>query len=198
MNTYSHRALLFSRNCHWSKYVRLPIRYQSILNWKSIDFSFRYLMSKAAAVHQLPLFVTSLENTRLVMSHKPQNPAAEWSRPIKGKVSFLPPPPPFFNNIALFYKISYFLYFMSLWCKVKIKENFIKLHNIVVVCVYLFKTKQKLTYEVQSLPHISLSWLQSALGFHHEYTRIVYVGALWRVESAFPSCSGFQKPCFKR
>ncbi|XP_035749421.1 uncharacterized protein KIAA2026 homolog [Egretta garzetta] len=45
-----------------------------------------YLMSKAAADHQLPLCVTSLENARLVMSHIPQNPAAEWSRPIKGKV----------------------------------------------------------------------------------------------------------------
>ncbi|XP_074877801.1 putative bromodomain-containing protein 10 isoform X2 [Buteo buteo] len=44
-----------------------------------------YLMSKAAADHQLPLCVTSLENARLVMSHIPQNPAAEWSRPIKGK-----------------------------------------------------------------------------------------------------------------
>lgn len=42
-------------------------------------------MSKAAADHQLPLRVTSLENGRLVMSHIPQNPAAEWSRPIKGK-----------------------------------------------------------------------------------------------------------------
>ncbi|PKU41255.1 hypothetical protein llap_8444 [Limosa lapponica baueri] len=44
-----------------------------------------YLMSKAAADHQLPLCVTSLENARLVMSHIPQNPAAEWSRRIKGK-----------------------------------------------------------------------------------------------------------------
>lgn len=43
-------------------------------------------MSKAAADHQLPLRVTSLENGRLVMSHIPQNPAAEWSRPIKGKM----------------------------------------------------------------------------------------------------------------
>lgn len=65
-------------------------------------------MSKAAADHQLPLCVTSLENARLVMSHIPQNPAAEWSRPVKGKVSFLPPPPPLFNNIAWFYKISNF------------------------------------------------------------------------------------------
>lgn len=98
-------------------------------------------MSKAAADHQLPLCVTSLENARLVMSHIPQNPAAEWSRPIKGKVSFLPPPPPLFNNIAWFYKISDFLYFMSLRYKVKIKENLIKLHNIVVVCVCLLKNK---------------------------------------------------------
>lgn len=155
-------------------------------------------MSKAAA-DQLPLCVTSLENARLVMSHIPQNPAAEWSRPIKGKVSFLPPPPPLFNNIAWFYKISDFLYFMSLGYKVMIKENLIKLHNIVVVCVCVYlKTKQNLPYKVQSLPHISISWLQSALGFHDEYARIVYVGASRRVESAFPGCSGCQKPYFKR
>lgn len=40
-------------------------------------------MSKAAAVDQLPLRVTSLERARLVMSHIPPNPAAEWSRPIR-------------------------------------------------------------------------------------------------------------------
>lgn len=78
-------------------------------------------MSKAAA-DQLPLHVTSLENARLVMSHIPQNPAAEWSRPIKGKVSFLPPPPPLFNNIAWFYKISNFLNFISSGYKVKTKK----------------------------------------------------------------------------
>ncbi|XP_021234954.1 uncharacterized protein KIAA2026 homolog isoform X3 [Numida meleagris] len=50
----------------------------------SLFIGYRYLMSKAAA-DQLPLHVTSLENARLVMSHIPQNPAAEWSRPIKGK-----------------------------------------------------------------------------------------------------------------
>lgn len=136
------------------------------------------------------------------MSHIPQNPAAEWSRPIKGKVSFLPPPPPLFNNIAWFYKISNFLNFISPGYKVKTKENLIKLHNIVVVCVcvYLKKrtTKKTLPYKVQSLPHISVSWLQSALGFHDEYARIVYVGTSRRVESAFPGCSGCQKPNFKR
>uniref|UniRef100_A0A8C3L2N0 KIAA2026 n=1 Tax=Chrysolophus pictus TaxID=9089 RepID=A0A8C3L2N0_CHRPC len=51
--------------------------------WRTLKRN-RYLMSKAAA-DQLPLHVTSLENARLVMSHIPQNPAAEWSRPIKGK-----------------------------------------------------------------------------------------------------------------
>lgn len=101
------------------------------------------------------------------MSHIPQNPAAEWSRPIKGKVSFLPPPPPLFNNIAWFYKISNFLNFISPGYKVKTKENLIKLHNIVVVCVCVYLKKRTTKkpspikfspYPIYQYPGSSLLW----------------------------------------
>lgn len=78
---------------------------------------------------------------------------------------------------------------------VKIKENLIKLHNIVVVCAYL-KTKNSpikfIPYPIYPYPGSSLLWgsmmsmpVLCMLGHHRE----------WR---AFPGCSGCQKPYFKR